>query len=165
VGANEDTGSGKAHPGGAVAASLLREIGLPGAVFMGLGSIMGTGLFVALGIAAGVAGTGILLALPLAALLALFNGLSSAQLAAAHPVSGGTYEYGHRYLSPGLGFSAGSMFLLAKSASAATAALGVGGYLILLLRNATGTARSRPPHSRMGAPPCPSSWPPPRWSS
>ena len=143
MGDNQGPGSDKAGPGGAgeaVAPSLLREIGLPGAVFMGLGSIMGTGLFVALGIAAGVAGTGILLALPLAALLALFNGLSSAQLAAAHPVSGGTYEYGHRYLSPGLGFSAGSMFLLAKSASAATAALGVGGYLILLLRNATGTA-------------------------
>jgi basic amino acid/polyamine antiporter, APA family len=50
---------------------------------MGLGSIVGTGLFVSLGIAAGVVGNGILLALPLAALLALFNGLSSAQLAAA----------------------------------------------------------------------------------
>jgi basic amino acid/polyamine antiporter, APA family len=99
---------------------------------MGLGSIVGTGLFVSLGIAAGVAGHGILLALPLAALLALCNGLSSAQLAAAHPVSGGTYEYGYRVLNPTLGFSAGWMFLLAKSASAATAALGVAGYLLLL---------------------------------
>lgn len=99
---------------------------------MGLGSIVGTGLFVSLGIAAGVAGTGILLALPLAALLALANGLSSAQLAAAHPVSGGTYEYGYRFLSPSLGFTAGWMFLLAKGASAATAALGVGGALLLL---------------------------------
>lgn len=98
---------------------------------MGLGSIIGTGLFVSLGIAAGVTGGGILLALPLAALLALFNGLSSAQLAAAHPVSGGTYEYGHRFLGPALGFSAGWMFLLAKSASAATAALGLAGYLLL----------------------------------
>jgi len=100
---------------------------------MGLGSIVGTGLFVSLGIAAGVAGHGILLALPLAALLALFNGLSSAQLAAAHPKSGGTYEYGYRFLSPSLGFSAGWMFLLAKSASAATAALGVAGALLLFL--------------------------------
>jgi basic amino acid/polyamine antiporter, APA family len=98
---------------------------------MGLGSIVGTGLFVSLGIAAGVAGPGILLALPLAALLALFNGLSSAQLAAAHPVSGGTYEYGYRFLNPLLGFAAGWMFLLAKGASAATAALGLAGYLLL----------------------------------
>ncbi len=98
---------------------------------MGLGSIVGTGLFVSLGIAAGVAGPWILVALPLAALLALFNGLSSAQLAAAHPVSGGTYEYGYRFLNPLLGFSAGWMFLLAKGASAATAALGLAGYLLL----------------------------------
>jgi len=111
---------------------LRREVGLPGAVFMGLGSIVGTGLFVSLGIAAGVAGTWILLALPLAALLALCNGLSSAQLAAAHPVSGGTYEYGYRFLNPALGFTAGWTFLLAKSASAATAALGFAGYLLLL---------------------------------
>lgn len=119
-------------PHRAPAGPLLRELGLGGAVFMGLGSIVGTGLFVSLGIAAGVAGTDILLALPLAALLALFNGLSSAQLAAAHPVSGGTYEYGYRFLSPSLGFSAGWMFLLAKGASAATAALGAAGYLLLL---------------------------------
>lgn len=111
---------------------LRREVGLPGAVFMGLGSIVGTGLFVSLGIAAGVAGTWILLALPLAALLALANGLSSAQLAAAHPVSGGTYEYGYRFLSPLLGFTAGWTFLLAKGASAATAALGFAGYVLLL---------------------------------
>lgn len=113
---------------------LRREVGLAGAVFMGLGSIVGTGLFVSLGIAAGVAGEWILVALPLAALLALCNGLSSAQLAAAHPVSGGTYEYGYRFLVPVLGFTAGWAFLLAKSASAATAALGFAGYLLLLVR-------------------------------
>jgi APA family basic amino acid/polyamine antiporter len=67
------------------------------------------------------------------AVIALFNGLSSAQLAANHPVSGGTYEYGYRYLNPRLGFVAGWMFLLAKSASAATAALGFAGYLLLAL--------------------------------
>ncbi len=97
---------------------------------MGLGSIVGTGLFVSLGIAAGVAGGAILLALPLAGLLALASGLSSAQLAAAHPVSGGTYAYGYRFLTPHWGFAAGTTFLLAKSASAATAALGFAGYLL-----------------------------------
>jgi basic amino acid/polyamine antiporter, APA family len=109
---------------------LRRALGLPGAVFMGLGSIVGTGLFVSLGIAAGIAGNAILLALPLAALLALLNGLSSAQLAAAHPVSGGTYAYGNRFLGPSWGFAAGTLFLVAKSASAATAALGFAGYLL-----------------------------------
>jgi len=109
---------------------LRREVGLGGAILMGLGSIVGTGLFVSLGVAAGVAGAGILVALPLAGLLALINGLSSAQLAAAHPVSGGTYAYGLRFLNPVLGFAAGWMFLLAKGASAASAALGLAGYLL-----------------------------------
>lgn len=100
---------------------------------MGLGSILGTGVFVSIGIAAGLAGPSVIVALGIAGTLAACNGLSSAQLAANHPVSGGTYEYGHRYLSPGLGFAAGWMFLCAKTASAATAALGFSGYLLRLL--------------------------------
>jgi APA family basic amino acid/polyamine antiporter len=74
------------------------------------------------------------LAITIAAAVAVCNGLSSAQLAASHPVSGGTYEYGYEYLHPSLGFTAGWMFLLAKSASAATAALGFGGYLLHILQ-------------------------------
>src|SRR5690606_8663760 len=88
------------------------------------------GIFVSTGIAAGIAGPAVLLAVILAAIVAIFNGLSSAQLAASHPVSGGTYEYGYKYLNPTLGFVAGWMFLCAKSASAATAALGFAGYLL-----------------------------------
>ncbi len=109
---------------------LRREIGTFGAVMMGLGSIVGTGVFVSIGIAAGVAGPAVVVAVAVGALVATFNGLSSAQLAANHPVSGGTYEYGYRFLSPSLGFAAGWMFIVAKSASAATAALGFAGYLL-----------------------------------
>jgi APA family basic amino acid/polyamine antiporter len=109
---------------------LRRELGLGGAVLMGLGSILGTGVFVSIGIAAGITGPSVVLAVALAAVIAACNGLSSAQLAADHPVSGGTYEYGHKYLDPRLGFAAGWMFLCAKSASAATAALGFAGYLL-----------------------------------
>jgi APA family basic amino acid/polyamine antiporter len=114
--------------------TLRRELGVFGATMMGLGSIVGTGVFVSIGIAAGIAGPAVVVAIALAALVALCNALSSAQLAANHPVSGGTYEYGYRYLRPALGFSAGWMFLCAKTASAATAALGFAGYLL----NATG---------------------------
>ncbi|HLS27154.1 MAG TPA: amino acid permease, partial [Opitutales bacterium] len=84
-------------------------------------------------VAAGIAGPAVILAVALAALVAICNGLSSAQLAASHPVSGGTYEYGYKYLNSWLGFTAGWMFLLAKSASAATAALGFSGYLLSAL--------------------------------
>ncbi len=109
---------------------LRREVGLGGAALLGLGSMVGTGVFVSIGIAAGVAGPSLMAATVLAAFVAAANGLSSAQLAAAHPVSGGTYEYGYLWLSPSLGFAAGWLFLLAKSASAATAALGFGGYFL-----------------------------------
>ncbi len=112
---------------------LRRELGVFGAMMMGLGSIVGTGIFVSVGLAATVAGPAVILAMALAAGVAVCNALSSAQLAAAHPVSGGTYEYGYRFLRPVLGFSAGWLFLLAKSASAATAALGFAGYGLTLL--------------------------------
>lgn len=108
---------------------LKRSVKTPGAILMGLGSIIGTGIFVSIAIATQVAGNGIMIAIVIAAVLATFNGLSSAQLAAAHPVSGGTYEYGNRFLGSYFGFTAGWMFLIAKSASAATAVLGCAGYL------------------------------------
>src|SRR5919199_333107 len=109
---------------------LKRELGVLGATLMGLGSIVGTGVFVSIGIAAGIAGPAVILAVVIGAIVATCNGLNSAQLAANHAVSGGTYEYGYKYLTPWLGFTAGWMFLLAKTASAATAALGFAGYLL-----------------------------------
>lgn len=108
---------------------LQRELGLGGAVVTGLGSIVGTGAFVAIGLASGRWGDVVILAIPLAAVVAVFNGLSSAFLAGRFPVAGGTYEYAYQTLNQWLGFSAGWLFLLAKTASAATAALGVALYL------------------------------------
>ena len=115
------------------ARALTRSIALPGATILGLGSILGTGVFVSIGLAAGVAGQWVILATGVAALLAAANALSSAQLAAAHPVSGGTYEYGYRLLNPTLGFIAGWLFLCAKCASAAAAALGCASYTLGVL--------------------------------
>ncbi|HEY7468071.1 MAG TPA: APC family permease [Acidimicrobiia bacterium] len=109
--------------------ALKREMGLGGAIVTGLGSILGTGAFVAIGVASGNWGDAVLLAVPLAGLVAMFNGLSSAHLAGRFPVAGGTYEYGYQALGPFWGFTAGWLFLLAKTASAASAALGVALYL------------------------------------
>jgi APA family basic amino acid/polyamine antiporter len=108
---------------------LKRELGMGGAVVTGLGSIVGTGAFVAIGIASSRWGDVVIWAIPLAAFVAVFNGMSSAFLAGRFPVAGGTYEYGYRALNPWVGFTAGWLFLLAKTASAATAALGVALYL------------------------------------
>lgn len=76
---------------------LVRSTSLAGAIVLGLGSILGTGAFVSVGIGADIAGGAVLWAILIAAVTALCNGLSSAQLASAHSVSGGTYEYGYRF--------------------------------------------------------------------
>ncbi len=110
---------------------LKRELGVGGAVVTGLGSILGTGAFVAIGIASTNWGDQVLFAVPIAAAVATFNGLSSAFLAGKFAVAGGTYEYGYRTLNQWFGFAAGWLFLLAKTASASTAALGVALYLNL----------------------------------
>lgn len=113
--------------------SLQRRIGLAGATAFGLGAILGTGVFVTVVTATQQYGATVLIGIALAALAAVCNGLSSAQLAAAFPVSGGTYEYAYRVLNPWLGITAGWLFLCAKCASAAAAALGAASYVQLWL--------------------------------
>lgn len=108
--------------------NLKRDIGLAGTVLLGLGSMLGSGVFVSIALAETMIGAWVLPAILLAAALAGCNALSSAQLAASHPRAGGTYEYGHVYLSPSAGFLAGLAFLMAKGASAATAALAFAAY-------------------------------------
>ncbi|MDD4010494.1 MAG: APC family permease, partial [Fermentimonas sp.] len=92
------------------------------------GAIIGAGIFVVTGVAAGVSGPAFIIGLLIAGIIAAFNGLSSAQLAAAYPHSGGTYEYGYRLLSPAFGFSAGWMFLISKLSAAGVVAIGFGSY-------------------------------------
>ena len=108
---------------------LRRELGLADCVAVGLGAIIGAGIFVVTGVAAGVAGPAFLLGLVFAGIAATCNALSSAHLAATYPQSGGTYEYGYRVLHPTLGFAAGWMFLASKLAAGGTVALGFGNYL------------------------------------
>ncbi len=108
---------------------LVRETHLGGAIVIGLGSILGTGAYVSIGLSASIAGDLLIWAIIIAAFTALCNGLSSAQLASSHPVSGGTYEDGYHFLNPASGKVAGVLFIVAKSASAATAALAVAQYI------------------------------------
>ncbi len=113
--------------------SLRRDITLVDAVGIGLGAIIGAGIFVVTGVAAGVAGPAFLVGLVIAGIAATCNALSSAELAATYPKSGGTYEYGYRLLSPSLGFAAGWMFLASKLAAGGTVALGFGAYFSKLV--------------------------------
>lgn len=113
--------------------SLKRDLNLLAAVAVGLGAIIGAGIFVVTGVAAGIAGASFLIGLLIAGVVAAFNALSSAQLAATYPQSGGTYEYGHQVLKPAFGFAAGWMFLASKLAAGGTVALGFAHYLSALI--------------------------------
>lgn len=112
---------------------LLRVLTLKDTMGVGMGAIIGAGIFVFTGVAAGVAGPAFLVGLIFAGIIAAFNGLSSAQLAAVYPHSGGTYEYGYRLLNPSLGFSAGWMFLVSKLSAAGVVAIGFGSYFYQLV--------------------------------
>ncbi|KQX59210.1 MULTISPECIES: amino acid permease [unclassified Streptomyces] len=114
-----------------MSAELRRSLGVFDAVVIGLGAMVGAGIFVALGPAAGAAGSGggLLLALGIAAVVAYCNAMASARLAAVHPSSGGTYVYGRERLGPFWGYLAGWAFVVGKTASCAAMALTVGAYV------------------------------------
>ncbi len=99
------------------------------AVATGLAAILGAGIFAVIAPAAKIAGAALLVSFGIGAFVALCNALSSAQLAAVFPRSGGTYEFGRRMLGPWWGFSAGWMFLVANTVGPGAIALAFGEYL------------------------------------
>ena len=102
---------------------LARRLGTFDAVVVGLGSMVGAGIFAALSPAARYAGSALLIGLVLAGAVAYCNATSSARLAALYPESGGTYVYGRRRLGDVWGYLAGSAFIVGKLASCAAMAL------------------------------------------
>lgn len=112
----------------AVPSRLARRLGTFDAVVIGLGSMIGAGVFAAFGPAARAAGNGLLLGLAIAGLVAYCNATSSAQLAAIYPESGGTYVYGRKRLGAFWGYLAGWGFVIGKLASCAAMAMTFGSY-------------------------------------
>lgn len=110
--------------------ALIRRLGTFDAVVVGLGSMIGAGIFAVFGPAAAVAGSGLLLGLLIAAGVAYCNAVASAQLAAAYPTSGGTYAYGRERLGSWWGFTAGWGFVVGKLASCAAMALTFATYAV-----------------------------------
>lgn len=109
---------------------LVRRLGLADAVTIGLGAMLGAGVFAAFAPAARAAGTGLLIGLLLAAVVAYCNATSSARLAALYPESGGTYVYGRRRLGDLWGYLAGWAFVVGKTASCAAMALTFAAYAV-----------------------------------
>jgi APA family basic amino acid/polyamine antiporter len=111
-------------------AALARRLGTGDAVVIGLGSMIGAGVFSAFAPAARAAGSGLLIGLALAAVVAYCNAVASAQLAAQYPTSGGTYVYGRERLGEWSGFVAGWGFVVGKIASCAAMALTFASYAV-----------------------------------
>ncbi len=111
-------------------AALVRRLGTGDAVVIGLGSMIGAGVFSAFAPAARAAGSGLLIGLALAAAVAYCNAVASAQLAAQYPTSGGTYVYGRERLGEWWGFLAGWGFVVGKIASCAAMALTFASYAV-----------------------------------
>ncbi|AWW35462.1 APC family permease [Streptomyces cadmiisoli] len=116
------------QPAQTASPQLQRRLGVGDAVLIGLGSMIGAGIFAALAPAARTAGSGLLVALVVAAIVAYCNATSSARLAARYPASGGTYVYGRERLGDFWGYLAGWAFVIGKTASCAAMALTVGSY-------------------------------------
>ncbi|MFE5690935.1 amino acid permease, partial [Streptomyces sp. NPDC056512] len=101
---------------------LQRRLGVPDAVMIGLGSMIGAGIFTSLAPAARAASSGLLIGLAVAAVVAYCNATSSARLAALYPASGGTYLYGRERLGAFWGYLAGWAFIVGKTPSCAARA-------------------------------------------
>ncbi|ABL78910.1 APC family permease [Thermofilum pendens] len=110
-----------------------RSLTLLDAVSVGLGAIIGAGIFVLIGIAAGLAGPAVVLAVLVSGLSASLTALSFAELGSALPRAGGVYEYGHTLLHPAVGFLMGWMWVAGNIVLGATASQGFGYYLSALV--------------------------------
>lgn len=108
---------------------LHRRLGTFDATTIGLGSMLGAGVFVVFSPAAALAGNLLVLSVLIAGAVAYCNAVASAALAAKYPTSGGTYVYGRQQLGEWPGFLAGWGFVTGKTASCAAMALTFGSYV------------------------------------
>ncbi|MBS7626075.1 amino acid permease [Candidatus Bathyarchaeota archaeon] len=102
------------------------------AISIGLGAIIGGGIFVVTGIAAGLAGPALILSILIAAIISLVTAMSFAELTAWLPAEGSVYEFSYRLVSPIVGYSAGWMWIVSNIFAGATVSLGFGYYLTAL---------------------------------
>jgi len=115
--------------------SLSRSLRFTDAVFINLGAIIGAGIFVIIGISASAAGPAVLISIPLAGMVAIFTGISFAQVATHVDKEGGVYEYGKETLSPYAGFVGGSLWTFGNIIALSAVSISFGGYLDSVLNS------------------------------
>lgn len=111
-----------------MAAKLARTLGLLDATSIGIGAIIGAGIFVILGLAVGMAGPAIFLSIIVSAVAALLTALSYAELSTAIPKEGGVYSFAREAISPLAGFMTGWLFMFGNVVAGSAVAIGFAGY-------------------------------------
>lgn len=111
---------------------LKRTLSFFDATAIGIGAIIGAGIFVVLGVAVGYAGPAVVVSMIIAGTVALFTALSFAELSSAIPKEGGTYQYAYETISPFVGFISGCMWLFAQTVAGSAVCLGLASYLVVL---------------------------------
>lgn len=109
---------------------LKRSLGLFDSTLLGLGAIIGAGIYVVIGIAAGLAGPAVVLSIILAGIAAGLSSMSFSELGSSMPREGGPYEFSHKIISPFMGFMNGWLWLSANIITSAAVSLGFAGYLV-----------------------------------
>ena len=123
-------------------AELNRVVGLLDLTGLGIGAIIGTGIFVIIGEAIGLAGPAIILAFVMAGITCAFSALSYAELASTMPVSGSAYSYSYATLGEFAAWIIGWDLVLEYGLSVAAVAVGWGGYVQQLLDSVFGIGLS-----------------------
>lgn len=111
---------------------LKRTLNLLDATAIGIGAIVGAGIFVVLGIAVGYAGPAVIISMIIAGTVALFTALSFAELSSAVPKQGGTYAYTYEMISPFVAFISGSLWLCGQTVGGAAVSLGLASYFVAI---------------------------------
>jgi APA family basic amino acid/polyamine antiporter len=107
-------------------------LGLFDATAISVGAIIGAGIFVVTGIAAGSAGSALVISMLMAATIAIFTALSFAELTVWQPKEGSVYEYAYQLISPFTGFLTGWMWIISNTFTGAAVSLGFANYLTAL---------------------------------
>src|SRR5919107_1984269 len=113
---------------------LKRSLGPWNLVFLGIGCIIGAGIFVRTGNAAALhAGPAVLIAYAIAGIVCAFAGLCYAELASTLPVSGSAYTYSYATIGEFAAWVMGALLLLEYGLAASVVAVGWSGYMVSLL--------------------------------
>jgi APA family basic amino acid/polyamine antiporter len=109
---------------------LKRTLNLFDATAIGIGAIIGAGIFAVLGIAVGYAGPAVIVSMIIAGTVALFTALSFAELSSAIPKEGGTYEFAYEMIDPYFGFISGCLWLTAQTVAGTAISLVLASYFV-----------------------------------